>query len=237
MAQQEGFRQGAVEGRARAKIHAELGAAYFQAGNPGVALDELSIAIEADKTYPTAYSIRGLVLSSLKEISKAEADFAKALELAPGDPEVNNNYGWFLCESARPARAIPYFLQAIKSPLYETPERAYANAGSCAMKAGDSVAALSYLLKALQFSKDAATLPRFLLAKLFYQDGKFDEAKIYLTEVLNRVDTPSAEMLWLAARLERRLGNRNAESIHVGQLRSRFPTSTEYLEYLKGNFE
>ena len=61
--------------RNRAKIHTELGSMYFQAGNPGVALDELRIALSADASYFQAYSVRGLVRLSLKEYDKAEDDF------------------------------------------------------------------------------------------------------------------------------------------------------------------
>ena len=68
---------------------------------------------------------------------KAEADFQKALKIAPRNPDVNNNYGWFLCNIGQPRQSIQYFLNALKDPLYDTPDVAYANAGACAMKAGD----------------------------------------------------------------------------------------------------
>lgn len=225
------------DARSRARIHAELGAAYFQAGNPAVALEELEIALASDSSYFPAYSIRGLVRASLKENAKAEEDFQKAIALAPKDPEVNNNYGWYLCETGKPRQSIAFFLEALKSPLYETPERAYANAGSCAMKAGDQDQALGYLLKALQFSRDGGALPRMLLARLFYQQARLDEARAYLADAMKLVEPPSAEILWLGIRLERKLGNRLAESSYVAQLRSRHPTSSEYQEFLKGNFE
>ena len=48
---------------------------------------------------------------------------------------------------------------------------------------------------------------------------------------------PPAEALWLAIRIERRLGNQQAEAAFTSQLRSRYPTSPEYQEFLKGNFQ
>lgn len=236
-AQQENTRNTQSDARNRARIHSELGSAYFQAGNPAIALEELQAALESDPAYYPAYSIRGLVQASLKENAKAEDDFKKAMALAPGDPEVNNNYGWYLCETGRPKQSIAYFLQALKSPLYETPERAYTNAGSCALKAGDSDEALGYLLKALQFSRDGGLLPRLMLTRLFFQQGRLGEAKAYLGDVMKLMEPPSAEILWLGIRLERKLGNRLMESSYVAQLRSRHPTSAEYQEFLKGNFE
>ena len=57
--------QNSNDPRNRAKIHTELGAMYFQAGNNAVALDELRIALNADSSYYQAYSVRGLVHAGL----------------------------------------------------------------------------------------------------------------------------------------------------------------------------
>lgn len=221
----------------RAKVHTELGSMYFQVGNPGVALDELRIALSADANYYQAYSVRGLVHASLKEYGKAEEDFRRALEIAPNDPDVNNNYGWYLCETGKERQSIAYFLNALKSPLYETPDRAYTNAGTCALKSGDLDSAQDYLLKALQLSRDGAMTTRFQLAKVFYQRGIFSEARVYLNDALKMMEPPTAEALWLGLRLERKQGNASAESGYASQLRGRYPTSLEYQEFLKGNFE
>lgn len=232
-----GQSKGATDPRNRAKIHTELGSMYFQAGNPGVALDELRIALSADSTYFQAYSVRGLVRLSLKEYDKAEDDFRQALNLAPNDPEVNNNYGWYLCETGKERQSIAYFLNALKSPLYETPDRAYTNAGTCAFKAGDFDGAQDYLLKALQLSRDGAVSARLQLAKIFYKRGNFEESRIYLAEALKMMEPPTADALWLGLRLERKQSNRAGEAGYASQLRGRYPTSSEYQEFLKGNFE
>ncbi|MCL2524704.1 MAG: type IV pilus biogenesis/stability protein PilW [Betaproteobacteria bacterium] len=225
------------DSRSRAKIHTELGAAYFQAGNPAAALDHLATALKAESGFHPAYSVRGLVYGALKEYDKAEEDFQRALKLAPDDPEVNNNYGWFLCDTGKARQSITYFLNALKSPLYETPEVAYANAGTCALKSGDLDGAQHYLLQALQLSHDGGLNARLQLARLFYLRGNLDESRVYLNEVLKQMASPTPEALWLAIRLERKQGNRAAESGFAAQLRGRYPTSPEYQEFLKGNFE
>ncbi|HSG24444.1 MAG TPA: type IV pilus biogenesis/stability protein PilW [Azonexus sp.] len=229
--------QGATDPRNRARIHTELGAMYFQSGSMSVALDELGIALAADSNYFQAYSIRGLVYAALKEYGKAENDFQRALNLAPNDPEVNNNYGWYLCDTGKERQSIAYFLNALKSPLYETPERAYTNAGTCALKAGDLEGAQGYLLQALQISRDGGMTARFQMAKLLHKRGTFEEARLYLADVLKMMEPPTAEALWLGVRIERKLGNRVAEGGYASQLRGRYPASPEYQEFLKGNFE
>jgi len=221
----------------RAKIHTELAAAYYQAGNPAVALEEVRIALEADPGHVQAYSVRGLVYAQLKEIAKAEEDFQRALKIAPKNPDINNNYGWFLCETGQPRQSIQYFLNAVKDPLYETPEVAYANAGRCALKAGDMDGAQEYLLQALRVAKSQVPETRYQLANVFYLRGNLDESKIFLNEAVKAMEPPTPEALWLGIRLERKLGNKAGEGSYASQLRSRYPTSKEYQLFLKGNFE
>lgn len=221
----------------RAKIHTELAAAYYQAGSMAVALEEVRIALEADPDYVQAYSVRGLIRAQLKENVKADEDFQRALKISPKNPDVNNNYGWFLCETGQPRQAIQYFLNAVKDPLYETPEVAYANAGKCALKAGDMDGAQEYLLQALRLSKNSAPETRYQLANVFYLRGNLDESKIYLNEAVKAMDIPTPEALWLGVRLERKLGNKAGEGSYASQLRSRYPTSKEYQSFLRGNFE
>jgi len=221
----------------RAKIHTELAAAYYQAGNPAVALEEVRIALEADPGHVQAYSVRGLVYAQLKEIAKAEEDFQRALKIAPKNPDINNNYGWFLCETGQPRQSIQYFLNALKDPLYETPEVAYANAGRCALKAGDMDGAQEYLLQALRVAKSQVPETRYQLANVFYLRGNLDESKIFLNEAVKAMEPPTPEALWLGIRLERKLGNKAGEGSYASQLRSRYPTSKEYQLFLKGNFE
>jgi len=223
--------------RRRAKIHTELGAMYFQNGNMAVALDELRIALEADSGYVAAYSVRGLVHAYLREFAKADEDFGRAMRLAPNDPEVNNNYGWYLCDTGKERQSIAYFLTALKNPLYETPDRAYTNAGTCALRAGDLEGAETYLLQALRYARDGAPQARLQLAGLLYKRGVVEEARRYLNDAMKMIEPATAEALWLGVRLERKLGNRMAEGSYAAQLRSRYPASKEYQEFLKGNFE
>lgn len=228
--------QGGVgDPRTRAKLHTELASLYFQDGNMAVALDELRIALDADAGYAPAYNVRGLVRLYLREMSLAEADFKQALRIADSDPEINNNYGWFLCQIGREKESITYFRRAIANSLYQTPERAYLNAGLCSQKAGDLVSAEDFFQKTLRFTPEN---PQALLqlASLNYKRGNDEAARKLLLTALRVVD-PNAEMLWLALRLERRMGDSSAEKNYAIQLRRKFPGSPEYQEFLKGNFE
>lgn len=221
--------------RQRAKIRTELAASYFVEGNYAIALEELVTAVKADSSYAPAYSVRGLVQMRLGENEAAEESFRKALDLAPNDPEINNNYGWFLCQTGKEKDSFAYFMQAIKNPLYQTPEKSWVNSGLCAMRLRDYKSAADYLHKAHRPGR-AGYVALYPLALLEYERGAYAQARGWLAE-LHRVLEPSAESIWLALRVERRLGDRGAEASYSAQLRRRFPESKEALELRRGNFE
>jgi type IV pilus biogenesis/stability protein PilW len=137
------------EQQQRAKVHTELGSLYMLDGRSAIALEEARIALAADSNYAPAYNLLGLTHMVLNEPRLAEDNFEKALRLAPGDPEINNNFGWFLCQNGRERRSIDYFMAAGKNPLYTTPTKPFTNAGICAMLMKDDKAAEEYLAIAL----------------------------------------------------------------------------------------
>ncbi|HUX24125.1 MAG TPA: type IV pilus biogenesis/stability protein PilW [Burkholderiales bacterium] len=219
----------------RARIHTELASAYFQRGNVGVALEELRTAVAADPNYAPAYSVFGLVHMDLHENSVAQKYFERALSLAPNDPDINNNYGWFLCRTGREEQSINYFLTALKNPLYKTPARSYVNAGLCSLKKNGGSDAVGYFEGALR--SDPNNLQALLnLAKLQYQRGQLEAARGFIGRY-NKLVRPTAESLWLALRIERKLGDRGAEDSLAFELRRRFSGSPEYQHLLKDQFE
>jgi type IV pilus assembly protein PilF len=126
----------ATEPRNRARIHTELGAAYYERGNMAVALEHLRTATTADPNYALAYSMLGLVYADLKENKLAQSNFERALGLSPNDPDINHNFGGFLCRTGREEESVKYFMQAVANPLYTQPWRSYSAAGLCVLNRG-----------------------------------------------------------------------------------------------------
>lgn len=221
--------------RDRARAHTDLAAAYYERGNMGVALEELRIALAADPNYAVAYSILGLVHMDLKELPQAQQSFERGLRIAPNDPDINHNYGWFLCQTDREDQSLNYFLAAIKNPLYSTPQKSYALAGACALRKGNQTAARDYFERALRLDPN---LPLALvnLAQIKYKAGELSEARA-LVGRFNQVVEATAESLWLAVRIERKMGDRAAEAKLSAELRRRFPGSKENEDLGRGRFE
>jgi type IV pilus assembly protein PilF len=223
----------------RASIRLQLAVGYYQQGKYDIALDEIKQAIAADPAYADAYGMRALIYTAMGQVALADDNYRHALRLAPRNPELANNYGSFLCQTAqRPAEAMRQFDTALKNPSYRTPVSAQVNAGMCSLKTKNYDAAERYLLDALRYNPE---LPATLagLGRVYYERRDFQRAGFFinrLTEV-SKLDTLSADALWLALRVQRKLGERSMEASLVAQLRRRFPGSPEYLAYERGAFD
>lgn len=223
------------DARNRAKIHADLGMAYFRSGQIAIAMDEARIALAADPSYAPAYNLFGLAHMYLQENALAQSNFERALRLAPNDPEIHNSFGSFLCQTGREKEGISHFMSAVKNPLYATPTIPYTNAGRCALQTKDSKAAEDFFRKAL--TADPANVVAMLdLADILYRKGSYMEARQLIGAILRQVE-PNAATLWLGVRVERKLGDRDAESGYASQLRRKFAGTPEYQALSLGNYE
>jgi type IV pilus assembly protein PilF len=221
--------------RMRARVHTELASGYYELGNMSVALEEANIALRADPGYSPAYNIAALIYSGLKEDRLAEENFRQAVRLNALDSDANNNYGWFLCQRKREGESIKYFLDALRNPLYQNPDRTYVNAGVCARRQGDLAGAEQYFISALKL-RPSQPQALFQVADLAYSRGDYATAKRHL-ERLTQVSQANAEVLWLGLRIERKLGDRNAEESYAYRLRSNYPDSKEAQALLAGQLE
>ena len=154
---------------------------------------------------------------------------------SPNDPDANHNYGWFLCQTGREQQARRYFMAAVRNPLYATPYKSYTVAGLCALRLKDENQAIDNFERALRLEPNylSAVLP---LAQLRYRRGELEVAR-NLVARFNRGAEETAESLWLALRIERRLGDKAAEAAYADQLRRRFGASREYQSLQKGLYE
>lgn len=221
--------------QARAKARTELGFSYYSEARFQIAIDEARKALEADATYAPAHHLLALVHVYLKEYSTAQMHFDQAIRLAPKDPAINNAYGLFLCTQGRGKEGIERLMVAARDPLYDSQTYPYTNAGMCSLWMNDDKAAEEYLRRAV-IADGQNTQAVHLLALVNYQQKKLDEAKRLVDEVIGRGE-PNAEAIWLALRVERKLGNREAEAGYASQLRRKFKDSAEYKALVQGKFE
>lgn len=215
-----------------AKIHTELAYQYFLRAQYGVALDEARIAIKAKRNYAPAYNTLAMINAELKEDEAAEDAFKDGLDYQPADSDLNHNYGWFLCQRGRAKDSLKYFRTALKNPLYASPEKALVSAGVCSMRAGDSEAANVFFDKALLLKPDYPPALWHLADENFKLNRPGDARRNLLR--YHRVAGESSASLWLGVRIERRLGDKDAEMSYANKLKQNFPESRETAEMLNG---
>lgn len=214
-----------VSPKDRAKLHVDLAAGYYERGQMDIALEELGEATKLDPENANIYNVYGLVYSIIGEDPKAEQNFQRALQLAPQDSDIRHNWGWYLCTHGRAEASIAQFDQAVRNPLYKTPEIALVNAGRCSASFGDTAAAEQYFKRALAVSPGNPNAA-YGLALIAYRAGRTNEARGWLRPAVLQAN-PAPEALYLGVCLERKLGDKQAEMSFTSQLKNRYPTSAE----------
>lgn len=222
-------------GVSRAQAHTELGSAYFSRGQFAVALEELKEALKADSRYAPAHNVLGLVNMELREFAQAEENFRSALGYDNDNPDIHNNYGWFLCQRNRVEEAMKHFSTALNNPLYSTPVKSHINVGLCSLKKNDIEAAENAFTRALKLQPQSAQA-LYYLGEMAYMRKDNLEAKEYCNRLL-QVAPSAPDVLWLVLRVERGLGNKQAEERYGAQLRKSFPDSREALALRNNQYD
>ncbi len=222
----------------RASIRLQLAIGYYQQGSYEVALDEIKKTLAADPDLSDAFAVRALIYTAMGEMVLAEENYQRAMRLAPGNADLNNNYGSFLCQNKRYAQAMAQFDTALRNPMYQSPIKAMANAGGCALKMKQYDVAERHLSNALRLDPDFPTIQAGL-AQVYFQRRDYARAGFFMNRVKaqTKPEAMSAEALWLAIRIERKLGEQGSETSLVTQLRRRHPASPEFAAYQRGAFD
>jgi type IV pilus assembly protein PilF len=115
------------------------------------------------------------------------------------------------------------------------PQRSYSAAGQCSLRTNNLKDAEEFSQRALKLDPDDP--PSLVqMGHVRYRQGRMDEAR-KLVSRYNKLVDPNAESLWLALRIERKLGQRVAETGFANQLRRRFPGSAEYQSLQRGEYD
>ncbi|MFT5395207.1 MAG: type IV pilus assembly protein PilF [Gammaproteobacteria bacterium] len=208
-----------------AAANLDLGIEYMKQGAYENALKNLEKAKKADPSYAPIYNVTGLLYQQLGDNKKAEDNFKRALSLNSNDSSTLNNYGNYLCQQNRLEEAEKTFLRAAANPLYESPEIAITNAGLCLSNNQREDDAEKYYKQALQLNP---RIPQALI-KMCERSFKLPNhlsARGYLQRY-QQVARHTAKSLWLGIQIEQELGDKDAVSSYVLQLKNNYPDSKE----------
>ena len=197
-----------------------LAQAYLDAGRLEAAEERARAALLSDGNSALSHATYAMVMARRNQQEKAQASFKRALALGPTDGAVLNAYGAWRCERRDFAGAHDAFRRALADPRYPTPVQPLANAGRCAIIAGEWSKADGYLRRA------AAVAPRsrpilLMLAEAQLRLQRPMEARAFV----QRADAlgPDPSTLALAARVEQASGDESAAARYRKRLSDQFP--------------
>lgn len=187
--------------RARtAKINAQLGIAYLERHDVQRAKQKLLLSLSEDSDIPEPWYSMAYFQEATGNKIEANKYYLKAVEIAPGRGDAQNNYGTFLCRAGNYSDAIKHFKLAIADPNYLDPADASENAGLCAMKIPDDQLAMTFFNQALLQDMSRPT-SLIKLAEIQYRHKHLAEAKESLQR-FSMLSKPTAESQHLVAQLE-----------------------------------
>lgn len=216
--------------QAQARVHTELAARYYQAGQVAVAVQEAQIALDSDAGYVPGHTLLALIYAQLRQNAQADAHFRQALSLSEAQrlptSDLRNSYAWYLCQTDRMAQGLNELSPVLRDPLYGSLDKALVNASVCAARLEQYELADSYINAALAMRPDFATAYLYR-GHLAVQKSQWRAAQAdwQMTQKLWVEASETPETLWLLARIEH--GSSSHRTGAAERLQKQFPASQE----------
>lgn len=203
----------------------QLGMAYLNQGDLGLAKEKLDRAVAENPGDPNVHSAMAMLQDRLGHPDQADKEFKTALNIGPRNPDVLNNYAVYLCRTGRVDEGVKAFEEAAHNALYRTPEAAFTNAGVCLRGAKRETQAAMSFRRALQVRPSFAEAA-YQLADLYFERGEIQDARDTVDRFCSAYE-PTADLLLLGVRITRKQGDRMAEEKFARKLRMDFPSSDQ----------
>jgi type IV pilus assembly protein PilF len=211
--------------RSAAEVHVALGQRYMQQGKLELALEKLEKALKFDSSYVDAHTVIAVLYERINDQRKASEHYRRAVELAPRNGAVNNNYGAFLCRTGKLDEAAQRFATAVADPFYKTPDVAYSNSGTCFLQADKFDRAEQDFRRAVEINPNSSEA-LFHLAGVLFRKNDFLRARAFLQR-FEALGAASPDALLLGFNIENSLGNAREANEYARRLRTEFPDSPQ----------
>jgi len=208
-----------------AATNMQLAIEYLKLDRLAASRDFMERALSQDPGNPDVQMTAGLVYERLNDMPNAERAYSAGYRLGKRDPNIQNTYAGYLCRTGKAVAGEKLFAEVARSPLYQTPEVALVNAGVCVRGTGDVVDAERYFNRALAIRPN---LPEAMLqlGNIAFDRGDAAQARDIVQRYL-AVNAPTAEVLWLGVRAERKLGDATTAASYARRVQTEFPTSEQ----------
>ncbi|HEX5755503.1 MAG TPA: type IV pilus biogenesis/stability protein PilW [Arenimonas sp.] len=206
------------------RLALQQGQLAFTRGDLAVARKAAEQVLAAAPASASAHTLRAVVADREGQPELAGDHYRRAVELAPHEGGMHNNYGTWLCANGRADESLEWFEQALADRNYGTPAAALANAGACADKAGEGKRAVRYLEAALELEPDNP-VALAAMAEHEFRAGRAFRARAFSQRRLAAAPANASSLL-LASQIEQKLGDTEAAAGYVQRLRAEFPDSS-----------
>ena len=197
----------------------------LQAGELEAAEKEARSALKLDPSSVDATTLLAVVSDQKGQSDQAGEFYRRAAELAPSVGATQNNYGTWLCANAFAPESLVWFDRALAAPGYATPAAAMANAGRCALRAGQTERAARDLRQALEI-EPASPVALEAMAELEFHRQQYMSSRAFVERRL-AAGPATAAVLKLASQIEDRLGDKAAARRYVQRIRAEFPDAQD----------
>lgn len=222
------------EPAAAVQTRLQLGLEYLNQGDMQSARKNLQKALDvAPKDYRTQLGM-ALYNQRIADNAAAQHYYQQALNLAPDNGAVLNNYGAFLCSLGQYVQAQQQFSAAMQAPDYGQVADSLENAGYCFLKAGQTDEARKLLTRALKIDPDKG-IPLLVEADKQFGEGKRLQAQLLL-DSYQHVLPASADSLWLQIRFAALADRQDSVQRYGKQLARSFPQSKQYQQFLANEY-
>lgn len=209
----------------KAATYLDMGVRYMDMGQLKFAKENLEKALDLDSSNPNLHNAAAALYEKIQEPETAISHYQTALRLDPENPQSQNNYGRFLCETGSYAEGLEHLNAALNMPLNNRRWFALTNAGRCLLQLGKKQQAETYFREALQLQSEYS--PALLeMSKMNYTDGKYMTSRAFLQRYQS-VAQATPESLWYGMQIELALDHKALAEQYKNTLLNDFPSSGE----------
>lgn len=210
----------------------ELARNYIREGNWEAAKRHLKAALKLDDSNAEIYEAMALVFENTGELELAEKNYRKSLDLDSTVSRVHNNFAAFLYSQKRYKEAAQQLEIVVGDTLYRNRAMALYNLGRCYIELEKwDKAEKDFRRSFLLDRRNLAVV--YELANVYYHQGDYPQSQRFYDDYRSKVKQQPPQALWLGIRLAHQFQNEDALSSYALALKNLYPTSKEYLEYLR----
>lgn len=145
---------GDLQNQHLAVIDTELMVLDLQNHNPEAARMHLDDAKSLAPEDPEVLVAAGYFAEAMGDVAQAQQNYRAAIQKAPHEPQVENDYGAFLYHQGQYQQALSYFAAAASDPDNAVSAEAYENSGLDEQELGNNAAAQSDFARAFKEDPD-----------------------------------------------------------------------------------